>query len=128
MTIIEESWLETLLHVLQNIYYKLFLSKKKDLFKKEYIPNIDWNNEHTAYHLLKDNQKVIFKSWIQNILYFHDGFTKVLDNNCLNNNTKSFTNCSCSYNNRENIINNNIYNDIDYVNINKTINITNYNN
>ena len=37
MTIIEEGWLETLLHVLQNIYYKLFLSEKKDLFKKKII-------------------------------------------------------------------------------------------
>jgi hypothetical protein len=107
-------------------------------------------------------------------LDFYDGFTKVFDNYCLNNNSiaernsfikklkktriykeftiifiiisftkialfiysiitneyrcqeKSFTNCSCSYNNRENIINNNIYNDIDYVN--RNINITIYNN
>ena len=177
MTNIEESWLETLLHILQNIYYKLLLSKKKkDLFKKENDLSIDWDKENTAYVLLNDNQKITFKSWIQNILDFYDGFTKVFDNYCLNNNSiahrnsfirklketriykeftiifiiisftkislfiysiitneyrcqeKSFTNCSCSYNNRENFINNNIYNDIDYVNRNKTINITNYNN
>lgn len=89
MTNIEEGWLETLLHILQNIYYKLFLSEKKDLFKKENNLSIDWDKEHTAYHLLNDNQKVIFNSWIQNILDFHDGFTKVFDNYCLNNNTKS---------------------------------------
>ena len=178
MTIIEEGWLETLLHVLQNIYYKFFLSdKKKDLFKKENIPKIDWDKEHTTYNMLNDNQKVIFKSWIQNILDFYDGFTKVYDNYCFKKGNlvasrnsfighlkgtriykefmiifiiisftkislfiysiitneyrcqeKSFTNCSCSYNNRENIINNYIYNDIDYFNRNKTLNITNYNN
>ena len=35
MTIIKEGWLETLLYVLQNIYYKLFLSKKKIYLKKK---------------------------------------------------------------------------------------------
>lgn len=35
MTNIEEGWLETLLHILQNIYYKLLLSKKKKIYLKK---------------------------------------------------------------------------------------------
>lgn len=37
MTVIEEGWLETLLHVLQNIYYKFFYQTKKKIYLKKKI-------------------------------------------------------------------------------------------